>query len=186
MTDKYICIRKCHYLDRLWEPGEQFVPPFDGAAPNRHFQINGKPVGDERIVQGPGDDPRSTAQMKKDLETMGVDADGMSRKDIWRKLVDLQGGVSTAPAHKDHQAADPNNSGARHNQERVPSNPSANKLFSDMGPDDIDGLTVKDIRAKLSTAPYSLELGSGVISKADLIKRGIAVEEQQKTSAQMG
>jgi hypothetical protein len=175
-------MRDCYLHGRLWKAGEPFNPPFEGAEPNRHFTIGGVPVADERIIRGPGDDPRSTAQILADIQKIKPSVTKGTRKQLFRLWQELTGAVDPVKVSPAAQVPDPHNTGARHDPKKVNVNPTMNKLFSDMGPDDIDSITVKEIREKLAQPPYSLELGTGVITKADLIKRGIQVEEQQKLS----
>jgi hypothetical protein len=191
--DKYFCIRKCFLHGRLWEVGERFSPVFPGAQPNRHFALNGVAPPDAKVrsVFGPGDDKRSTRQMVEALKEYGKEVPKAmegDRKALFSMLVEVEGKAvgkkalaEPAPAAP---VADMNNAGPGHNAARDPSNPILSKQFSSMTPDEIDGLTAGEMREKLAKPPYSLDLGSGYVKKDDLVRRGVAIEEQIARSAQ--
>lgn len=184
--DPMICIRDTYLHGKLWKSGDVFVPPYEGAEPNRHFTINGVVSADERrrAVYGPADDVRSTEEMRRlciEAEMPGVNED-TTRKELFNFLVKYEKSnppeVAAAPQEK-APAHNPDNAGAVHDPSKKFENPILNKMFLEMTPDDINTLKTKEIKEKLSRPPYSLQLGSGQVSKADLVKRGVAIEEQK-------
>lgn len=189
-SNKFICIRKCYYEGKLWEVGE-ILP--DELAPNKHFTLDGQiQAGEKRVAYGPGDDPRSTKQIIADLKKhFGIALDAKTvRKTAWiewrnaEEAAGKKGLVTERPATQNQEpkygkADDPGRFG-------LPTfdNSILNKNFSDWSPDEIDKTTAKEICQKLNAPPYSLDMKPIGITKADLIKRGIEVEEQQIINAQ--
>lgn len=175
MADKYICIRKCYLHGKLWDLGDVFEPMFEGAEPNKHFALNGVVQIENRTgPMGPGDDPRSTVQIKADLEALTNKKPDPSwnRKQLFWAWVDA----------------------ARENGQTViqePAQPSKKtyfneqnaKMFSEMSPDDIENMKADDMRSKLESPPYSLDLGRGYVNKTEMVKRGIEIEEAMKINA---
>jgi hypothetical protein len=190
-----ICHTKCYHAGRVWEPGESwddFGKNSPDAKPNSHFSVDGTvPVSAAgRTVRGPGDDPRSTAKMRDQVIEYikaGVwpgkePAKNASRKELFAILIEIEGremgkkAIAASIGTGTTVGTAVENSGP--NAGRSFENPLMNKLFSDMTPDDINNLKASELRDKLQMPPYSIELGSGVVAKADLVKRGIAIEEQ--------
>ena len=177
MPDQYICIRKCYLHERLWELGDIFDPPFEGAKPNKHFAINGVTNPENKIgPMGHGDDPRPTKQIKADLEALtGKPASkSMNRKALFWAWME---------ASKENHIPFPKPV----DEEPVIKSPQDHQgkqiLFSNMTPDQIDQIGVPEIRERLEAEPYSLQLGSGYLKKDELIKRAIAVEDGMKINA---
>ena len=185
---KMICYRTCYLHNKRWEVGEEFIAPFPGAQPNRHFSPGGVPPKDEavRSVHGPGDDPRSTKEMRESLEAAGVKVSkGWGRKTLFAKLMEIESpGSIKKPESGQPPLVDPNNTGPAYSPARGFDNLVLNKRFGEMSPDDIDGLKADEIRAKLEKPPYSINLGSGYVKKETMIERGIAIEEQMVRSKQ--
>lgn len=176
---------------KLWDVGDVFEAPFPGAEPNRHFTVNGVMTeGDkQRIVYSPGDDPRTTKalyELAKKYKMEGL-TKNTTRKKLHNFVVKFErdNNITQSPveAQQTAPAANPDNSGAKFDPENTFDNPILNKPFMDMSPDEINKIKVDEIRTKLGQPPYSLELGTGVIAKAELIKRGIQIEEQRGMQA---
>lgn len=167
--DKYICIRSCFYMNHLWKKGDVFN--VEGAEPNKHFALNGIQKTKERVIYTAGDDKRSTKEMHAILEkTYGVkDVYKLSRKEAFKLLMEKEG-QKEEPIKKEIKAPAP------------PTQTKIDKLFSNMTPDEIAMLTVPQIKEHLKDKPYSLDF-SGYVTKADLIKHAIKVEEQIKMNA---
>lgn len=185
MTE-YICARDCYYIGKLFKAGD--VLP-DWAEPNKHFVEKGGKINKnpDKKIFGPGDDPRSTAKIKKDLkEKFDIDIKG-SRKEIWARWKEATAAAEDA-AMQDANASFGAKQGDAKDPERFKrpgfKNEILNKQFTDMTPDDIDSLSVQDICDKLTAPPYSRQdakPGPGM-TKARLIKIGTELEDQQKLS----
>lgn len=183
MPNKYECVRTCYYLGKLFKPGN---PLPDWAEPNKHFLPVGESLGEDekKKVFGPGDDPRSTRQIKKDLkEKFDIDASG-TRKDLWLRWKEATDAAEDA-ARQDAEASFGAPQGNAKHPERFDrpafKNESLNKKFTEMSPDDIDKLSVKDMCDKLNAPPYSRQdakPGPGM-TKARLVKMGVDFEEKQ-------
>lgn len=169
---KHKCIRDCYYNERYWSIGEviEDTPGFEDMPPNKHFLPLGapNPMNDKPIVVS-GDDPRSTKQIREDLESKyGIKkAKNTPRKKLfaaWREAEQNAGeqprstGGYKAPADDPEDGIIPANmaAGAPVNTKRV----------AEMSPDEIDQITKADIGKRLGVNPISY-------NKAGLIERAI-------------
>ena len=86
---RYICNRACYYDDQYYEVGDVLR---DGMKPTKHFSSENSFVEKEDLpMQMYGDDPRSTAQIKSDIERKGETPVSNNRKELysqWRSCKD--------------------------------------------------------------------------------------------------
>lgn len=84
-----ICFQKTYCNEHLYKPGEQLMA---GHRPNKYFSETGMPeTGPGHRPTVPGDDKRTSAQIRRDIEAMGAaPIMGGSRKELfyqWTALV---------------------------------------------------------------------------------------------------
>lgn len=162
---KHKCIRDCYYNERYWSAGEviEDTPGFEDMPPNKHFLPLGAPTPvDDRPIVVAGDDPRSTKQIREDLERVhGIKKPkNTSRKKLfaaWREAEQdgkespkAKPGGYKAPAEEPEEAVVPGNL----------------KQIVTMSPDEIDAITKADIAARLGVNPISF-------NKTELIEKAI-------------
>ena len=173
MVKKYICHRKCFFMNTLFYPGDTLPA---GMKANKHFSIEGQgPDVDEKHVIVPGDDPRSTNQIIADLETdYGIKVDeGSSRKEVfvkWKKAEDAAFAENNnAPAAKkaEKTLVDPDQKDALNG-----------KRFGDCTPDELNAPT-NEALGNLINARFKVDMKFAGKSKKELIEMGLKYESKQ-------
>jgi hypothetical protein len=159
---RYVAVRDCYYgppgLRKLFRAGEYLI---DGWEPGKHFVPEGEePEIEERPIQGPGDDPRSTREMLKELEKRGIDMKGEPRGAVFRKLIEIERdeGLTTTEAAP-----------------AVEGDPLAGVKFYELSEDDIETFTAKEIIASM-THRFNVDMSFGGKSKKQLVQLGLELE----------
>jgi hypothetical protein len=159
---RYVAVRDCYYgppgLRKLFRAGEYLI---DGWEPGKHFVAEGEePEEVEPAIQGPGDDPRSTRQMLKELEDKGIDMKGEARGAIFRKLIELE-----------------REEGITHTELAPPveGDPLAGVKFYELSEDDVDRFTAKEITASI-THRFNVDMSLRGKSKKQLVQLGLELE----------
>ena len=169
MSSKWIAIRNCYYLKRYWQAGESLndTGGYEDAPPGKHFALDGKiPAGEIDSIVRPGDDPRSTVQIRKDLEEIhGVDTKGVAdRKDLFNLWTD-------AEKAKAAEAAPPVPDGV----EIV--DPLGTRKFSDLSPDELNELKNQELADSMKVR-FGLDVKYKGIPKENLIQQALQLEVQ--------
>lgn len=158
----YVAVRDCYYgppgLRKLFRAGERLI---DGWEPGKHFVAEGEiPEDLEPVVQGPGDDVRSTRQMLEELEDREIDMKGESRGAIFRKLLEIEReeGITNA------EAAAP-----------VDGDPLAGIKFYELSEDDVEKFTAKEIAASIAHR-FEIDVSLRGKSKKQLVQLGLELE----------
>ena len=170
-SKKYICIRDCYVHEKKWTVGEPLTP---GLKPNKHFasedDFSDALADATRIPITPADDPRSTIKIISDLkEKFGVEVDEkISRKEaflMWKDLV--------VKNEKPGEPAPPELT------KKITPVKLIEKKFSELTPDEINNLKLKDIQQTILQR-FGVEMNIVGARKLDLIKKALKLEEKDQ------
>lgn len=154
MADKWICVRTCHYLQRYWMAGESLndTSGYEDAPPGKHFALNGILRDEVSDIVRPGDDPRSTIQIREDLLVIHEieTPEDTSRRDLFNRWIHAE---KAAVVRKAEGPATPSSNDSEGSE--TPPLPPADGVtvvdpmgttkFSELGPDDVDKLKNAEI-----------------------------------------
>lgn len=169
-SETYICYHDCYYgppgLRRLYSAGEKLIP---GIPPGKYFSKNGEPpdgVDPSNKAIVPGDDPRSTDHIRKDLkEDYGVEMpENASRKDLFYRYI-----KESTKAEEPRPALQPIQTVSADVAKIL------TMKFTEMTPDDIDKLSSNDISAKIQKDFGRSEKPTSK-NKDELLKKAIMME----------
>jgi hypothetical protein len=198
-SGEWICIRNCYYLDRYWKAGENLhsIPGFEDAPPGKHFALNGIVPRDEiQQITRPGDDPRSTDQIRRDIEKnfphvkIPENADRKKLFNLWMDAEKTTGENAkeepkraTKPdAETDAEKTTVEDAKEKRFKEYVAEakaeaakDPLDGKNFSALTPDEVDRLKPRDI-AQAVKARFGVEMRYNGVSKSSLIQQALQYE----------
>jgi hypothetical protein len=128
--------------------------------PNKHFSEAGA-VAEVSGAIVAGDDPRSTNEIRADLEKLGIKVKkSASRKELFARWCEET--KKTSPVVK---------------KEEPEGDPLEGKKFSELGPEDIENIKVAEIVAAVKHR-FSIDMKFGGKKKTDLIKFAIDLEQK--------
>ena len=169
---KHKCVRDCYYLERLWTIGEvlEDTPGYEDAPANKHFApIDGyreamkDAAGAARTA---GDDTRTTKQMRKDLESYGVEVSPRaSRKTIFAKLRHYE--------QLDNQ--DAGQSKPKYAKGTPPAKEDLDlpqKAVSELSPDELENVTKKQMTAMIHR-DRGIKINHATIKKEDMFTKDL-------------
>ena len=167
---KYVCQTKCYYLETLWMVGDELPP---GLEPNKHFVRSGefqKETPPPKMTAG--DDARPTSVIIDRLKKVfGISVEpGTSRKEAWKLEQEMDAGK------KEPKNGKPAKSSDEKKKDTPPVDPSTLAPFCNMSADELNGMKCKEISDHCK-AKYGVAVPSAGISKTNLIKKVVEVEE---------
>jgi len=180
---KWICVRDCYYLRRYWYAGESLndTAGFEDAPPGKHFAIDGIIERDatSEIVR-PGDDPRSTAQIREDLLlTHSIEApDDANRRTLFAMWVEAEREAERAAAPARASESQPAANAPVSPSEVAGAgnvDPLGTRRFSDLQPDELDSLKSAEIADAVLTR-YGVDMKWRGRPKATLIQEALQLE----------
>ena len=185
MAEKHVCVAECYYWNRLWKEGDIFediVGSVEGLPdelqPNRHFKLVGSKItmASQMITETPGDDPRSTDQIIKELkEVYGIainpdPADGKSPRrrawDQWNRAKLAESKDASSDTESPPEQSDPLASST----EGAPE-----VRFSDLSASAVNKMNKPDLAAKLKRL-HGIDVNPDEYDKNQLIQKGLAAE----------
>lgn len=190
MAKKYVCIRKCYYLNTLFYVGD--VLPA-GVKPNKHFVVEGnEPIEEDKVIVVAGDDARSTDQIIADANELGCNLDPETpRKEAfasWKKADEAPTKKPAAEPEPPAKEEGKNETGEEDKTETpgttAPEQPLdttdalGGKKFAECTPDQLNNPTNAALGELIKTR-FNSDVKFAGKSKKQLIEMGLKLEAKQ-------
>jgi hypothetical protein len=165
MSGTYICYHTCYYgprgLRKLYSPGDKLLP---GIEPGKYFSLDGAPPKDHVTPSyGPGDDPRSTYQIRADLLAWGVKMpSSSSRRSLYNKYLEEKS------KHEDDLPQS-----VMEGQKQ--SDPLGGKNICEMTPDEISSINPEDVVVAIQMR-YGAHLKYNGKNRDEVMKKAVQIE----------
>lgn len=171
---RYVAIRACYYgppgYRTLFKPGD-YLP--ENWEPGAHFVREGEePIEITEPARSPGDDPRSTKQIKLDLlstypdwiEKNDFDLPNATRKELFMAWKEAEAGEDP----QKYKATEPETSG----------DPLEGRKFFELEDEDIKKFKAQELISSLKER-FQLDMSFAGKSKKELIQLGCELEAKQ-------